>query len=208
MPFNRRSRYYKKRRVYRKKRVFRRRRYGPSKPLGRTHVFKRTTYQSTISSAAAVDSPGAIDFRLNYLPNYDEFSNLFDEYFIASVKVMFIPIKVQLNISPTYTVPHFIFVIDKDDVSVPTNFDTLMQYPNVRIGQGNRRYTLKFGPRSSTAVYNGVTDAYSSKRQYIDCNNTAVPHYGVKYVMGKFDVADAFQYHVWVQYTLKLRGVR
>lgn len=191
------------------RRARRARRYKITRPIGRSHVFVRAAFFSTITSAAAVPVFGGYQFALTDLPNSSEFTNLFDEYMIAKVSVMFMPNKLTLNTNTAITTPYFLTVIDKDDAATPSSVNDLVQYPNCRFTSGNKRLVLTFKPRHTFNLYNGgVTDGYATRQGFIDCSNAGVPHYGVKFALEQSATASAYQYAVWVRYTIICRGVR
>lgn len=206
MPYRRKKTYRRKRRIIkRKKRIYKRR---IPRPMGAPSRMVRSTYIGTITASNTVATYGAFSFKLSDLPDYTEFTNLFDEYMIYSIRLFFRPNAITSVESTSYNDPWFIYAVDKDDSSAPTTYDTLMQYPGVRITSALRRHTIRFRPRFSIEIYNGVTSAYGSRVGYIDCANTAVPHYGFKYGIDKVNTANSVIYGLWATYTCYFRGLR
>lgn len=203
MVFKRKSKSPKKK-AYKRKRAYKKR---VPRPLGAPCCIVRSAYYADIQPSASVPTYGSIQFKLSDLPDYSEFTNLFDEYCISRVKIHFRPAALTNLTGTSYNNPWFIYVVDKDDAATPTTYDTLMQYPSVRIRSGVRDHMVSFKPRFSVSIYNGVSDAYGSRTGYIDCSNAAVPHYGLKWGIAKA-VASTVLYEIWVTYTILLRGVR
>lgn len=198
---------YRRRRVYRKKRRVRRTRRVP-RPLGRSQRFLRTSYLGTIAPGASAPTYDAYDFKLSDLPDYTEFTNLFDEYYIYKISLMFIPMRTQLNTNPASTVPWFIYAVDKDDSAPVTSYDALLQYPAVKITQMTKKVYVTFRPRFSSVVYNtAVTSGYGSRTGWLDCSNASIPHFGFKYGIDSATL-NQYQYVVWCKYTILCRGVR
>jgi len=198
----RRKKYVRKRRVIRKRRVKR-----IPRPLGRTTSVIRGAYFSTISSTASLESYGAYSFKLSDLPNYTEFTSLFDQYKIARVTLYFVQRNFTQNISTSVSTPWFIYAIDKDDAVAPTAYSQLLEYPGSRITTMSRPHKVSFVPMIATDVYNGVSTAYSSASRFVDCTYPGVPHYGFKYGFNFSTTAGVFSYDIFVKYRLLFRGV-
>lgn len=130
-------------------------------------------------------------FQLDQLPNYTEFTNLFDMYRINFVVMRFIPTgtQVQTNVDGNgEEVPLMYVVIDYNDGSTPADENELKQYGNCKVMAINKPLTLKFRPRTASPVYrDGASAAYlqNDAKLWLDCNYANVPHYGVRlYVPG------------------------
>lgn len=177
-PFKRARRYGKFRRTYRK-RGFRRSRVVK-------HSFKRMSDGGTITGNATY-SPfvAGYSFALDQLPNYTEFTNLYDSF-----RINFIVQKWHLKIDPsaqtatTASYPKLYWVVDNDDSTAPSNLNELRQHSRCKMAvmNPNRPVTIKFRPSVLMQAYEGATaTAYVPKwKQYIDCNDFATPHYGLK----------------------------
>lgn len=196
----------RKLRRYRKKRS-----YAIARPFGRSQYFRRTMQATTIVFPTAVSTFGSFSFTLDSLPNYTEFTNLYDEYMIRKVKIMFLPIGATQQITDiiTASIPHIAYVIDQDDASAPATMNDLMQYPTVKYVKANRRFAITVSPRFSQNVYiSGISTGYGSRRGFLDCGNPNIPHFGVKYGLYNSNTANLCGYQVHVTYFLAFRGVR
>jgi len=202
MPFKRKyKKGYKNKKRYPKKQI--------QKPLGNVYRFVRSAYVTTLSSLAAATSYFAFSFKLSDLPNYTEFTQLFDEYKISKLQYKFLPGALTQNTLTTIATPTFMYAIDKDDATVPTSLDTLLQYPGVKIRNMDRGFTVSFVPRVAATFYNtAVTSAYGSTVHYLDAANDGVPHYGIHGGFGRSLIAGAYTYDVYVKVWVHCRGVR
>jgi len=189
---------YKKRRNYKKK---------VPRPLGAPCRIVRSAYFGVITPNTSIATFGAYSFALSDLPDYSEFTNLFDEYMIAKVTISFRPQFQNMVSTAGQKDPYFMYVVDKDDSAAATNINTLLQYPAVRITSSTRSHFITFKPRFAAPIFNGVTDAYGSRTGYLDCSNAAVPHYGFKWAIDSAPTT-TISYIVWVKYVIMLRGVR
>jgi len=127
-------------------------------------------------------------FTLDSLPNYTDFTNLYDEYRIKAVKVYFVP-KQNSNTqgaSAAYSeVPTLVSAIDYDDATAPTTVAKMMEYDTTRIhGCADKSYTRIFKPNVSLAAYSGAFTSYAQREdQWLDSDSAGVKHYGLKYAL-------------------------
>lgn len=206
MPFKR--TYRRKKRVYRRKRRLYKRKLAIRRPMGRNYAFVRGGNFTSIVISNSADTFYGYSFALSDLPNYTEFTNLFDEYRIVRVSMRFMRSRIQVNNTATITVPYFLSLVDKDDSAAPASYNEMLQHPDCRIKDCSRNLYLSFVPRFSMNIYNGVTDAYGSRVGWIDCSNASVPHYGVKIGFGTSAAANQYSYIVWFKYKVLCRGLR
>lgn len=154
----------------------------------------------TTPATANSFSFGAFSYyvRLQDLPNYTEFTSLYDQYKIAGVKFRIIPFAVSpatgAAASSVASQPSCMFhmVTDLDDASKPTasevGISALRQYTNYKSvnpflyqRKGITRY---FKPRVATAAYNGAFTGYKSESfGWVDCDNPGIQGYGLKGVV-------------------------
>lgn len=127
-------------------------------------------------------------FRLADLPNYTEFTALFDRYMITKVKAQLLPrgnvseVSQQTGVAQN-TISNIWSAIDYDDATAPANLATILQYGNNRHRRTTQTLTNVLAPKILSETYNnGITTAYSpsSKSKWVDCDNPNVQHFGVK----------------------------
>lgn len=135
---------------------------------------------------------GALSFKLSDLPNYTEFTNLYDEYRIKAVKLHFVPTSnsnVAQDTSGTTggqtSVPALYTWIDTDDNTAPTQLTQGQQFQTFKAhGMLDRMRVRSLVPEVSTALYSGSFTSYGQvKNQWIDNNSPSVVHYGLKYAI-------------------------
>lgn len=197
-----RKRTLKKRRRIRKKSYTRPRVYKSLTSRNGIHFFKRSAYLGTCSvtiNAAGFKGGVLLASGIKYMnvpftsptvanmPSYTEFTALFDKYKLLGYKLQLIPrFDSATTANPTSNgyAANVHWVHDVDDAGSPVDMDSLMQYPGCKraLLSGRKGVTIycKY-PSVATAVYNGVTTAYSPKRSpWIDMTYDDTPHYGVK----------------------------
>jgi len=178
------------------------------------HRFSRG-YSALAVSGSAAFSPAYLEglvTQLNFLPNFTEFTNLYDEYRIDWVQFKFyLPTEFgpQTTGNSNQLLMHW--CIDTDDAGVPANLDAIRQHSNAKTALLTTEQPIIIGykPMCSKLVYRpGVTSAYASEPNcWVDCESTDVPHYGLKFGLEDFTNTlrrIRVEARVWVS----LRGAR
>lgn len=145
-------------------------------------------------SGFGVQFGGAAQFTLADLPQYTEFTALYDHYAIEQVDVEMDCLANSAAASNDPAVPYgqnkmptITYVPDFDDAVVPSSGQDVNQYQRAKTwtfrGDGK---PLKFSikPRTAVTVYrSAVTAAYAPGResQQLDASYTDIPHYGFKF---------------------------
>lgn len=128
----------------------------------------------------------AMTFELNRLTNYTEFTALYDQYKITGVKVYFDYSTDTAPVSdPHVAIPKIWAVRDYDDATTPT-IDDMTQSTRVKVIRPfpNKTYSMFLRPAVLNQVYKSVVSTGNVPKwgQWIDCNDSSVPHYGLKLV--------------------------
>lgn len=181
------------RRTYRRRpyrRTYRRtRRVGRPRAVTRSmpSVFKMKRSFSTTVDVADVDFfTGTQEFRLNQLPNYTEFTSLFNSYKIYFAKVTFIYDRNDAVSAPAGTnlLPNLLTCIDTNDATGLASLGEFQEYRTYKLRRMDRPITVLLKPKPATAVYyTGASPRYAAdgSDQWIDCAGVTVPFYGLKY---------------------------
>lgn len=182
--YGRRRRRMGKRR-YRSRRMQRKR----SRIANTVHSFIRTT-ENTFSVTYGTTLYKADDFRLSYTPAASEFTPLYDQYRIKSIKRTIFYSSTGADTTGTTGpygpagCPMLYMVRDYDDAVVPTATTELMQRPYCSIRRLTSVNKVFIRPRMARAIYQpGATFAYGTTRGWLDVTNPDVPHYGLKYII-------------------------
>lgn len=173
------------------------------------HYFKRTLYASgAIAGSSITDVFGATGFQLSSLPNYTEFTALFDMYKITGVKVTYMPRANSAEAGTNQGLVKFFSVIDYDDTTAPTAINDLLQYESLKVSNSSRDHTRFLKPKIARAIYqSGVSTAYGASTGWIDCDNASVPHYGLKYALQQLPSGNQ-SFDVKITYYLAFKNVR
>lgn len=186
MPFVRRGTFKRKRnfkRTFKKRATFR-----PRKSLATITPhpsFKRTYFYENLLQEAGGNMSHAYTVKLSDLPDYSEFTNLFDQYRIRKVIFRFEPtfdINDMQN-AGSYSLKYVRSVIDKNDNTPYSTEAMYFQHDTMRSHAPNRVFTRTINlPSVAGMVYNGgVSTAYIQENdKWVDMSNPSVPHYGLK----------------------------
>lgn len=231
------------RRYVRRRNVFRRKRRTTRYPrpalkyrrkrIARIYHFKRTTATipfvgqgdvRTLTQTANTQHHAA-EFMLNQLPNYTEFTNLYDQYKITKIVCKLIPMlngngNVPVAYAQTDTVSSpsnpglLISVLDYDDATPLSLIGDYLQYQNVRKQPAimNRTHTRVIVPRVRKNVLQGGggdMPAMIGKPGWIDCQYANIPHYGLKLFLDTHTGgAFAQTYQLMTTFYVKFKNVR
>lgn len=220
---------YKRRRYLKKKRASSTAKfsYAGSGPVPRDLAIRqgdhhisnivRMSAQAAYVTNAATDDLESLYFTLDTLPNYTEFTSLYDQYRIVACKVEFCP----LNAFGPYwngttlvqqTVPNLFTCIDVDDAITPTA-SAMEQHESVKNhGAFSANSVGKFvrwvKPKAAldayqTAGFTGFGTASSS--QWFDCNSPSVQYYGIKWWLFNTTGTPVYRYLVTTTYYMEFK---
>lgn len=194
---------------------------------GGTLVKSTNLSYSTGSSALAI-TYGTMSFAVSLadLPDYSDFTALFDQYRVDSVELILQPYCTNVTTGAAYlasTGQSGILVhsvVDYDDSTLPAGSDAgiqaLREYQNYRVeslfnGEA-RPLTRTFVPRVATPVYSGVsfTSYRNSPFDWMDCGYPSVAGYGWKGVLEGVSsgITSTFLIKAEAKVTLRFRNVR
>lgn len=172
---------YRRRRLTRRPRRMMRRRPMRSLTMKRrinTHHFKRTFLLAQFTASATGPNFYGYNFTLSALPNYIEFTNLFDQYRINKVVVKFVPSANSDNIGASQIIPNLHSAIDNNDSTAPTALTQLYEYGSYKRTRGTQTHTRVFTPSCLADI--SVSSSSPKWKQWIGTQFPAVEHYGLK----------------------------
>ena len=156
-----------------------------------------------------------IDFNLSMLPNYTEFTALYDQYKFDRFEVRLIPFSTNATLQSGATgssnqslacILHTAY--DFDDSGVPTataeginQLEERQTYKMVNFFAGDGKgFTYSIYPRVDVAIKDtsAVYTAYSNDPpKWIDCNFPNVLHYGLKGIFQCFSPSASIANYIW-----------
>lgn len=204
----------------RRRRTFKRRRKAaPTALVGRTgnqkmYAFSRILFLQNQSMNVPV-GPGvgfAVDtYALSQLPSYTEFTALYDQYRIKKILVTWYPSSdgdTSSYVGVT-NAPMFHAYRDYDDSSAPTTLADMMQRQGVFTRKFNKPISMTIAPRTLATV-SGVSGAgVGSRTQWLDCADSSLTHYGIKWAISANPAAtNTFYYNIRYKFFLEFKEVR
>jgi hypothetical protein len=176
-----------------------------------------STQISYIGQTGATAEFGAMAFSLQDLDQVTSFTALFDQYRIDRVIVQIRTRNNALALNSVTAVnaepPSLLFVIDRDDSTAPTLLAQLREYDNCQIMGCDQSAEIDLEPSVTPAVFaSGSFSGYGSARtgMWLDCANTSIPHYGVKFGVSALNSSTtaAWYWDLYFWYFLSFRNVR
>lgn len=190
-------------------------------PSRRVYKFIRTSQgvYDSVSSAVILNmnasSAGttyySFMFRLSDIPNYTEFTNLYDQYRITGVSVKFFPQQDSANTGISNATTAIIHTAaDYNDATAITTEQDILQYQTLRTHRFDTIFHYYLKPRVATAIYNNVaTTGYAqSGHPWIDVSSPSAPFYGLKVVVPTVSASSLSGWRLYATFYIECRDVR
>lgn len=205
--------YPKKKRTYKRRRYVRKSRI-PRKMSSNIYSFKRNVNLGAITTTGAATEFGSFNFKLSDLPNYAEFSNLYDMYKLTFVKIYFVPFTMDNSssggaVTDSTQWQNLYSCIDNNSSVIPTSADQIRQYQTCKFTRMGKIHKRIIYPKPATMIYDGATTAYGlAKSTWMNTSYPTIPHYGLKWCFenATLDVNSKF-FKVEAVYYLKFKSV-
>lgn len=169
-------------------------------PYKRNKVYTfRESFVNAITASTTVETDGAINFKLNQLPNATPIAQMFDQYRILCIRCEFQPPSTTQAGAPIYT------VLDYDDSNTITA-NSCLAYDTCKTSPPGAYFERVFIPKVNYALYNAsgtVTDASAATSPWIDVAGPDVPHYGIKFAIPASTTANTWSVRCTFHYQVK-----
>lgn len=201
--------------------------YALTKRVPRSFISKRADYCSFfrctpiyISNNSTTFERGGITLTFSDVLNFSSWTTLFDQYRIDKCIIKFTPILTQEVIRPyddttnpgINLIPRLTTALDRDDVAAPLSFDDVNQRPLSRTKIATKAISWTFVPNRLVAVYRtGVSSGYkvdTASKDFLDCANSDIPHYGLKWALEAASPSNAYQYRIDKTLVVSLKNRR
>ena len=173
--------------------------------------FTRSKYiPGAFAAAAGATNYDAAVARLVDVPSYTDFTNLYDQYKIISVKFAYLPRGNQADLGTSGSqITRLFSVLDYDDSVVPTSIDQLCEYQNLKMTNTSKAHVRSFQPRYIREIDTGLgaTGKEVVRGGWIDCTNNNVTHRGIKLAL-QGPVVGTITYDLMITYKLAFKNVR
>lgn len=152
------------------------------------HYFKRTTVQTVVITGnenfiqVIPSAPAAAynDYRLNQLPNYTDFTDLYDSYRICAIKRKYVFDRNSAETLSAVELPRLITVNDWNDTSALSTEAEALEYASCKITRLDKPTKRYFKP--TTIIEDAVQgNAQVQRRKWFDCaTGSDQKHLGLK----------------------------
>lgn len=162
--------------------------------------FKRTVQLSDLSANGASDTISNLNFKLDDLPGYTDFTNMFQKYKITGVKVMLFPKYIETTGSDVVQNTRLFTATVRDADANITTLDAIRQQQDCKVHYSTKRVITHYIPAPAFAqVINTTMDASANLTTrpatgYLDREHYDVRHYGL-YMGIEGDAASQIQYY-------------
>jgi len=134
----------------------------------------------TLTSSSVAPVFSAQNFTFNQFDQVTQLAAVFDQYRFVMIECEFIPGVNDNNVAAT-NMGLFATVIDYDDATVLSSFNTALDYTNCLVGSGYEAQRRTFIPHTAVAAYAGAFTSFSNVTSpWIDSGSPSVQHYGLK----------------------------
>lgn len=177
------------------------------------HYFKRTVYlEQQIGADSIGPTSTHFGFTLSLLPDYTDFTNLFDQYCIRKVIFKMIPRFTQFNAGYSNVnnlLTHTHTAIDYDDstaLPTTTGLAEICQYESHRMTPATRVLTRVIYPK--VELSGDGPSGFPKSNQWIDCDDTTALHNGLKIFIPQMPgTGNELRYDVQMTYHIKCKNV-
>lgn len=179
------------------------------------HHFKRTQVMASIQTSivAGTNTHQAMSFKFSDLPNYTEFTTLFDQYRMNKFVLKLVPSftgSEPTSAGAYYQMPNVWSVIDYDDaIDAGNNLISLFQYPNCKMTRGQKVHTRTWTPSILLDAYTGGTVGGAVNfKKWLNMGDVNIPHYGIKLWIDQTGTTSPVEYRVFFTAYFSCKGVR
>ncbi len=181
-------------------------------PSPQVYHFTRMVKLGLITNTA-VDGGSGRFFMLQQVPSYTEITNLFTQYRISRVDLVYM---FKTHILPSgKAYPRITFGVDYSDATTPLLESDVLQLGDsetFQFGQVKHTFERSLVPRVATALYQGAFSGYGTapSGQWIDCDSPTVQYYGTKEWLSDYNttLASGAQVELYVRYHIDAKLVR
>jgi len=137
-----------------------------------------------IIGSSTVPVAGYYIFVLSALPNYTNYTGIFDMYRVDAIKFRLRPRSSMATINAASYAPPLALVIDYDNSTALASTSAAMQYTSCAVIEAYQSCERLFKPHVAVAAYTGTFTGYKNEPAgWIDCASSSVSHYGLKWYL-------------------------
>lgn len=166
-----------------------------------------------LQATAASSVYKGFTFHLSDLPDFAEFTALFDQYQISGIRLTFHRFQ---NVSLTGTansdsiLPLTYITTDYDDVGVITE-DAMCQYDKVKVYTSGRTFKMFIRPKTLTPIYeSAIATSYGNPKSapWVSTADPDVDYFGLRTLMTQTGAQGLSGWMIRAKYYLRFRNVK
>lgn len=141
------------------------------------------------SIATASQIRGAMRFCLEHAANRQDITNLFDNYRIAKIKLMFNFACTDATLTNNqFCMPVINYCYDPDDNGTPADRTSVLENGYAAVKRLDRPFSLTITPRAQQSVVGGgaAGGGLLPVGNWLDSGSPQIYHYGLKFVIDQF----------------------
>lgn len=176
-----------------------------------TVIVERSFFAGTMGESDTTTA--SFVFKLSDLPNYTDFTNLYDQYRFVGVKATIINPCIETRVYNSATglestrVPGtLISAVDLNDASAAT-VNQVLEHESAVIHGCGMKMTRELIPALAQAAYQGAFTGYTARQnQWVDANSPSVEHYGLKLGVRNSGLGDSnATFEIFLTYILEFK---
>lgn len=121
---------------------------------------------------------------LGNILNHTDFTRLFDRYRIKGISVKIIPMSTVARTNSVDSIGELTYRVDYDDIAMPATQNDLLESELAHSVRLTKPISIFYKPRAKSVVIdelgNQVAVALGTNKQWLDCQNPFIPHFGLK----------------------------
>jgi len=167
----------------------RRPRAAPKNQLSIARTFFHQTW--AFGTASTVDFWRYFIHKPADVPNWAEYSAVFDEYRLNAVKVTFRPRYDSVDSASSVPMYNVHTIVDPASTVIPSgiygagSLNTLLENSGVRTRSSTKPFSVYYKPKMAIAVFGGATNVDQVRPTYLKTNDTSVDYRGFHmYIQG------------------------
>lgn len=174
------------------------------------HYFEKVIQKDSFVVGASAWQSGAWGFQLSDLPEMVNFQQLFDQFRITKIRLMFVP-QFQNTDSGSLASPFTFFTTtDQNSIVPPASQLVMLENKTVKITPaiGRPFYHIVYPRVSAAVLYSGATVAAGETAtgpMWINTSDQNVVHMGAKWGCSSFVTANTMTVNVFATYSLEFK---
>jgi len=166
--------------------------------------------RGAVTSTSLAAGLYSFQYTLDQIPDYTQFTSVFDQYRFNSVDVRVLPITTAIPPAAAVSTSVIWVAVDYDDSATPASVSSVQNYSNVSFATPGRSITFSLRPKFLTTIQtNGGTSVNAGMGAgWINCSQPSIPHFGVKVAVTQCASTNVNVWYMVFRYHVSFRSSR